>query len=503
MAIFLNDDYEHFFVRNSPEDMTKEALERQVDLYSQAGVSGCFFCVNAQSAYYDSKVYDTAWKDVVQKEDGLYYHRDVVITDKPLPTLTNTLHAKAACENTANKVFQIRIDRCRVHGMRGGLSIRMNDRHLTDHPESPMHSDFWYNNPQYRLPGGGYDYAEKAVQEEMKGLIREVLEMFDPDAVELDWMRSPPFFRNGHAEENSRCADEMVRFAYEEKCRAEKRCGHRILLYVRVPSRVEEALALGLDVIRWAKNGWIDGVVACAFILCTDSNMPQWIWRSLLPDNVDFMPGMDVLTTPHSESYGIEGDKLALEILTGYAAVFYFRGAKDLYLFNHFFAAAPGMDKELYLHKIESVLTAENAVKNSRRHAATACCNLVPGVIYSSNLPLTAGAGFNQIRIEVGGGLKDRKIRVLFAFTSPETLQESDFEFQVNNVPCTSCEDTDHYALPGKSWHNSTQIMSWQRFICEVPPEAVTEGVMIAAFRATRKLEAQLHWCEFDVEKRV
>ena len=54
MAVFLNDDYEHFFVRNSLEDMTQAALERQVDLYHQAGVSTCFFCVNAQSAYYES-----------------------------------------------------------------------------------------------------------------------------------------------------------------------------------------------------------------------------------------------------------------------------------------------------------------------------------------------------------------------------------------------------------------------------------------------------------------
>ncbi|MBO5723911.1 MAG: hypothetical protein J6S58_03705, partial [Lentisphaeria bacterium] len=326
MAVFLNDDYEHFFVRNSLEDMTQAALERQVDLYHQAGISTCFFCVNAQSAYYESKVYDTAWSNVVLQEDGQYYHRGTVITDKPLPTLTNTLHAKAACENTGNRVFQIRIDRCRQNGMTGALSIRMNDHHLTNYPDSPMHSDFWFNNPQYRLPCGGYDYAEKAVRTEMQNLIREVFEMFDPDALELDFMRTPPFFRTGHDEEGIPFMNEMLRFAFERKCEAEKRTGHKIKLYVRVPSRVEDALALGLDVIHWAEEGWIDGVIVCAFILCTDSDMPLWIWRRLLPEKVELCPGMDVLNSPHCESSGVEGDELALEIHTGFAAVFYYRG---------------------------------------------------------------------------------------------------------------------------------------------------------------------------------
>lgn len=501
MAIWLNEDYEHFFVRYSLEDMTQEGLERQVDFYHKAGAGGIFFCVNAQCAYYESRIYDTAWSDVIRKEDGNFYHRGTLISDKPLPTLRNTIHAKAACDNTSNRVFQIRIDRCRHHGMKGGLSIRMNDCHLTGYPDSPMHSDFWFNNPRYRLSDGGLDYGEKAVREEMKGLITEVLELFDPDALELDWMRTPPFFRDGHEDEGHIYADEMVRHAYMEKCKAEKRRGHPVQLFVRVPSRVEDALALGLDVISWAKNSWIDSVIGCAFILSTDSSIPQRVWRTLLPETVSFIPGMDVLTTSHKDSCGIEGIVKTLELQTGYAAVFYHGGAKDLYMFNHFFAAVPGADQESYLRKLKSVSTPENARNGARRHAATLCCNLVPGATATSSLPLRAETNLQKVRINVGDGLKGRKIRVLFAFTSAGILQGSDFEFQVNEIPCKVCSDVGKYPLPGKSRHYDIPDQQWQSFVCEVPEDAVTDGIMIAGFRAVKDVDALLHWCEFDVEK--
>lgn len=502
MAIYLNEDYEHFFVRNPLENMTQEGLERQVDFYHEAGIGGCFFCVNAQSAYYESKVWDTAWSNVIQKEDGNYYHRETLITDKPLPTLTNTLHARAACVNTGNRTFQIRIDRCRFHGMKGGLSIRMNDCHLTSYPASPMHSDFWFDHPQYRLAEGGLDYGEKAVREEMKALIREVLELFDPDMLELDWMRTPPFFRDGREEENRKYLNELVQFASEERDKAEKRLGHKIELFVRVPSRAEEALSLGLDVIHWAKNAWIDSVIGCAFIMSTDNNIPIYVWRALLPERVSFIPGMDVLTTSHKDSAGIEGNSKTLELQTGFAAVFYHGGAKDIYIFNHFFAPREGVDPTLYLRKIDSISTQEKSENNARRHGATLSCNLVPGVAWSSNLPLPATREYGKVRIRVGGGLKGRKIRVLFAFTSSRQLQESDFAFQVNEIPCKVCKDVDGYPLPGKSRHWDMPEKSWQKFVCEVPEEAVTEGEMVAGFRANEELDALLHWCEFDVEKR-
>ena len=193
MAIFLNEDYENFMAFHEESEMCEKGLRDQVQGYFRGQTKGIFFNVNAQRAYFNSKVYDPVWKNVEQNEEGKYIHRGKEFFDKPLPTLSNTLRAKMLYENVGNP-FHCRLDECRKLGGMGCITMRMNDCHLSGYPESPMHSDFWYNNHDYRLNiwrtvnGNGLNYAFEEVRQYAMKFIEELFEIFDMDAFELDWM---------------------------------------------------------------------------------------------------------------------------------------------------------------------------------------------------------------------------------------------------------------------------------------------------------------------------
>ena len=493
MAILFNEDFENFMAFHAPEEMNDAGLRKQVDDYFQSQISSIYFCVNAQRAYYNSKVYDPAWNGVEKHVDGKYYHRGTEVVNAPLPTLMNTIHAKALYDAVGNP-FQVRIDQCRKNGGRGCLSMRMNDSHLSGYPNSPMHSDFWCEHPEWRLErwrnggiGNGLDYAVSEVRKYAMALIDEIFGIFDLDGLEIDWMRTPPFFPEGHEDENRHHADEMIRHTFEQKLLAEKRLKHSVSLSVRVPSRPEEALRLGLDVANWARQGWIAQVVPCAFIGSTDGSMPIEIWQCLLPKNVELAPGIDILTGSHSNTVSINN---VVEFVNGYAAAFFYRGVKNIYLFNHMDRLTGIKDKEAFRKMIQQIGTKESAEKTYRRHIATMCQNLVPGIMSGSNLPLPAEDWWQQVRIEVGGGLKGRKISLLFAFQAGDDFDPAQFEFAANGVRCMDIRTETSLAVADPNW---------KKVVCNVTEDVLKDGSAVIAFRTFKKNSAILQWCEIDV----
>lgn len=492
MALFLNEDYENFMAFHDEKEMCEEGLRQQVRDYFRGQTRGIFFNVNAQRAYFNSKTYEPVWKGISQNEEGKWVHKGVEFFDKPLPTLSNTLRAKMLYENVGNP-FIPRVDECRKLGGLGCITMRMNDCHLSGYPESPMHSSLWYDNPSYRLDiwrnpnGSGLDYAVPEVRKAAMDLIAELFETMDMDIFELDWMRTPPFFRYGHEEENMDKLEEIVAFAASEKKKAEEKWGHKILCSVRVPSRPEEALLLGLDVGAWAKKRYVDMVVPCAFIGSADGEMPIKIWRQLLGDDVKLVPGIDILTRPHQECNHLHN---VAEFVYGYAANFFHQGVEDIYLFNHMDRLTGLADKEAYKVLLTCAGEKASVEKCFRRHVATMVQNLVPGVRYSSELPIPSQDWWQFIRIGNGGGLKDREASLLFVFDAKEPLSADSFEFSVNEVICKDV--TLGSDLP-------TAVDELQKIVCKVPAGALQEGSSVIGFRSPKKVEATLHWCEIDI----
>jgi hypothetical protein len=100
--------------------------------------------------------------------------------------------------------------------------MRMNDLHDVTNEKSYMHSTFWLQHRDYwRVPNSSsgswteraLDYGVPEVREHAMAFIGELLERYDPDGIELDWMRFGWHFKPGQADQGSAILTEFMRAA--------------------------------------------------------------------------------------------------------------------------------------------------------------------------------------------------------------------------------------------------------------------------------------------------
>ena len=106
-----------------------------------------------------------------------------------------------------------------------------------------------------------YDYMSSLVRDEKLSLLREVMEDYQADGVELDFMFVPRFFKTGEEEVG---APVMTQFIADVRALADEvgeAQGRSISVSARVFHQREANLKLGLDVEAWLRSGSIDIVV--------------------------------------------------------------------------------------------------------------------------------------------------------------------------------------------------------------------------------------------------
>ena len=162
-------------------------------------------------------------------------------------------------------------------GRRAGLdvlaSFRMNDTHDCYYsPQNPLAGSpparFKLDHPELMIRDdqawGPYclDFALAAVRDRRFGLIRETVERFDVDGVELDFMRNGFYFTKGTERRNAPLMTELVarvRTMLDEVGRSR---GKTLQLAVHVPATQEVSLNCGLDTVAWIEQGLVNQVVA-------------------------------------------------------------------------------------------------------------------------------------------------------------------------------------------------------------------------------------------------
>ena len=248
------------------------------------------------------------------------------------------------------ELMQIYIDGCRNRGIMSIASMRMNDAHTSDEArEWQVRSRHKKERPDLligsplpsRAPGHAerwnfcwqWDYEQEEVRSRFLGLIDEILERYDFDAVELDWMRQPPYFSPGRLLDNLDTLTGFMRTGHEIVRRHAKKKDKEIALIARVPPCMAAAREIGID----ARN-WIREPVADLFVMSSASYCPARLdigeavdcaRDSGVPIYVGFDGGTH-LTSPH-EGY----DRGVPAVLRGVALNGYEQGAAGVYLFNY------------------------------------------------------------------------------------------------------------------------------------------------------------------------
>ena len=173
------------------------------------------------------------------------------------------------------------IEASRRQGVEVFWSMRMNDIHDNAKPVSEIAQ--WKRDHPHLLMGGPadkerfpasdprnlwtfVDYAHPEVRDLMVETFKEVLDGYDVDGVDLDFLRHPAFFPETRlfkpvTRPHLEMMTEMVGRIRAEVLAAGRRKGRPILMSVRVLPTLAQNRHFGFDVEQWARRGYLDLVV--------------------------------------------------------------------------------------------------------------------------------------------------------------------------------------------------------------------------------------------------
>jgi hypothetical protein len=423
----INEDDSHFFGARPPEAMTQEGLFAFVDQYAGTKVSHLFLCPNCMRTSYKSNVFDAIW-DVGSQ---------VVPEDQPFAKQW-VANARLLNERGLDP-YAVWIQRAREKGISPWLSMRMNDVHNVDHPEYYIHSRFWVDHPDYwRVPGGAgwtdraFDYGIAEVRDYHKRLVQELLERYDADGIELDWMRFGYHFKPGQEKQG---AEILTQFMREVRALAQEwsaKRGHPIKIGARVPAHPDAAVGLGMDGITWVREGLVDMLVPTPFWATADFDIPMEMWRERIGPacaNITLAAGMEILLRAYPDAQAVEADLTAVR---GFAATALQRGADQVYLFNYMDPAPMTGGPEAYRALLEKGLALDVVTKEPRRHIVTYRDTVPEGVSNNVRLPVEGPVGAT-LQIHTGPAApKTGKVSLVAGLAQRDGMAEAVFDTVLN-----------------------------------------------------------------------
>lgn len=385
-GILFNEDDSARFLYAEPGEMKPEDLDKLVDYLAGTQVSVMLINCNAQKTNYASEVWQTQYDgfDPTKGNDQPYFGTNGELDrDTFRKWAHNTLRMVELGVDTNERM----IKRCRRNGISPWISIRMNDMHDAPWPESPIHSDFWRDHPEYWIDpeirdhwaDRGLNFALEPVRDYTMALVKEVCERYDMDGLELDWNRFPRHFKQGEEIEQGKVLTEWMGEVRAVVRKAEAQWGHRILLAPRVPSQPGIARGNGLDAVTWAKRGFIDHLIVGPFWHSTDMDVPVEEWTALLDGT-----GVGVTVSIESSVAGYASDPrrhgITDELRRGVAMSALARGSQGIYVFNHMGKPGP------WAHEIGSPDTLQG---KDRTYMVAYCDIKVAGGAHNAVLPKT------------------------------------------------------------------------------------------------------------------
>lgn len=157
---------------------------------------------------------------------------------------------------------------CRVQGVAPWLSYRMNATHFSGAPASPVNCRL-FRDPRNRLSGRvpgprarrdhawlGLNYGRRAVRDHMFAMIREGVEAYDYEGLELDWLRHPLCV---DAPASARDTGAMTAWIADLRTLTSAR-RRSYPFGLRVPGNLAYLGRIGLDLPAMARRGLLDFV---------------------------------------------------------------------------------------------------------------------------------------------------------------------------------------------------------------------------------------------------
>jgi hypothetical protein len=241
------------------------------------------------------------------------------------------------------------------------IRLSMNDWHHWGSEGTQVNlqtSRFYDGHPEYLIGEEGtkgwsgqlakvlpwfQDFAHEEVRALRRDIAVEACTRYDLTGFLYDFMRCPGYFKFGEEEAGLAIMTEFVRDTRRALDRVGEQKGRSIGLAVRVPTTIDGARRLGLDVPTWVAENLVDIVVpSCFFGQDMEEDVSEW---------VDLTAGSGVRMYPAIEEAYMAGHTsgfrrwylkppimtpLTNEMIRGLAYRHLQRGADGLYAFNFF-----------------------------------------------------------------------------------------------------------------------------------------------------------------------
>ena len=303
------------------ERATALDLHYMIETFRRGGVDTYGHCVHSRwQAVYDSKVVEIVGDvtpEIVQPPHYSHYWVRYAIVRNLI--------------EDGIDVPQVIAETCHQRGMRALGYFRMNDVHGV-HKHEPIFGSFRSGHPEWMFAIKSMDYAVPQVREHILSVVRELVDRYDLDGIDFDFMRAPRYFRDGQVEAGTPLMTDMIRQVRRILDDAGDVKGGRRILCVRVPMTVSDSTGAGLDVPTWVAEDLIDMVCPAHFYYSRWSQVMQALpeWKKITRGTrCGLYP-----TIHYGGAPGYNHPWLTTESYRGMAHGYYQRGADGIALYN-------------------------------------------------------------------------------------------------------------------------------------------------------------------------
>lgn len=326
--------------RMSTESPLLRDFEELLDVLAANGVDTFTQTMHARwQAYYDSKVVEIAGDTSPPSVEPWHYTHYWQWVTCVRRAIAKGLDPPRVLAEGAHR-----------RGMKFLASLRLNDVHGLL-PHEGLYGSFRRMHPEWIIGVKSMDFGQSQVRNHILSVVRELVEGYDIDGIDIDFMRAPLYFRDDQVITNTPLMTELVREVRSILDAASANRGRRLLLSARVPMRIgegkiinnkidgqdrghdaTECLGIGLDVPQWIRDGMIDLVCPMDFYFLKWSQMMNQMdaWRCLTEGTVCGL--YPTLHGPFQEGYDIP--YLCSASYRGAAHSFYQRGADGIAIYN-------------------------------------------------------------------------------------------------------------------------------------------------------------------------
>ncbi|MBC8354196.1 MAG: family 10 glycosylhydrolase [Planctomycetes bacterium] len=357
-------------------------------------------------------------------------------------------------------------------------SFRINDIHDSFIPdEMPT---FKVEHPEWMLGEQKYgdvtsfktalNFAVPEVRELKFRVIQELFQKYDFDGLEIDFLRSSPYFLPGTETKNSHLLTELLRRVRQHLNERARERGHSIRLAVRVNESLHTCRLDGYDVPTWIDESLVDIVTLGSGVMDIE-----------LDEFKKLAASKGIHIYPCLYGWPSKYNPITAELAAGLALNYHAQGADGIYLFNWFPHTKNNSESTgPYMSGLMEQLGDSASLRAGQRQLMFPADRGRPQRAYQYNwlhcvLPATL----------LDGKPVETKIRVFEPFSAATNLT---LELEIDNLRANDEVAVD---LNGKTVIGLRRD-GMNRLLASIPGSQISVGINRAAVRMTKRADTSV-----------